>query len=65
MKIYHSKADACYFSPRCIMVMGKYGKDGILYAEGRQMGKHCFFDDRRFVMTREEFEKNFEQQKEG
>ena len=65
MKIYVSKADAGYLRPRSIMVLGKHGKDGIAYNEGWPMGNRCFFDNRRFVMTQEELEKNFEPQKEG
>lgn len=61
MKFYVSKPNA-YFSPRRIMVKGNYGKDCISYSEGRPMGNKCFFDDRLMVMTKAEFEANFEPQ---
>ena len=47
------------------MPAGRYDADNILYNEGMPMGNQIFFDSRNYVMSKTEFQENFEIIKDG
>ena len=59
MRIFESRS-GLYPRTRHVAVVGEYDHDNIVYNEGYSMGCSILFDSRRFVMSKQELNENFE-----